>query len=127
MHVWRTASSTEEANWGTDITDVVEAILYEMPFATPADLRLKEKLDPGSSGESLQQPNCLSEREWRLQLHFGRCMLFQKVLSIASAAVGYVGLPSALGWDGRTDDEVLASIAPALHNHCSRSVFDVHG
>jgi len=77
VHVWRTARSTEEANWVTGITDVDEAILYEMPFATHADLRLKEKLDPGSSGKSLQQPNCLSKRKWLVQLHLGRCMLFQ--------------------------------------------------
>jgi hypothetical protein len=36
-------------------------------------------------------------------------------------------LPSALGWDGSTDDEVLASIVPALHNHCSRVIRNVHG
>jgi hypothetical protein len=97
MLVWRTARAAEEANWATDVTHVGEAILYKVPFATRADLRLKEKLDPGSSGKSLQQPNCLSKRKWLVQLHLGRCMLFQKVLSIASAAVGYVGLPSALG------------------------------
>ena len=62
VHVWRTARSTEEANCDTDIADVDDAILYEKPFAILADLRLKEKLDPGSSGESLQQPNCVSER-----------------------------------------------------------------
>eukprot|EP00966_Prymnesium_polylepis_P054682 1263750-Prymnesium_polylepis.1 len=49
VHVWRTARSTEEANCDTNIADVDDAILYEKPFATLADLRLKEKLDPGSS------------------------------------------------------------------------------
>eukprot|EP00966_Prymnesium_polylepis_P131245 3035144-Prymnesium_polylepis.1 len=71
--------------------------------------------------------DCLSKLAVKFQLHLGCCVLFQKFLTIASAAVGYVALLFALGWDGSTDDEVLATIVPALHNHCSRSVFDVYG
>ena len=77
VHIRRPARSTDEANCGSDKADVDDAILYKKICAILADLRSKEKLDPGSSGESLQQPNCVSEREWLFHLQFGRCMLFQ--------------------------------------------------
>eukprot|EP00966_Prymnesium_polylepis_P271995 6284236-Prymnesium_polylepis.1 len=61
---------------------------------------LEENLDPGSSGKSLQQADCLSKLAVKIQMHLGCCVLFQKFLTISSAAVGHVALLFALGWDG---------------------------